>query len=933
MNEKPTGAAASQPSPGDLKALRIIADTHSALLQSNDLGEIYQLVGQKIYELVGDGYVVMSQMEESTQSMRVVAQFGLGNLAQKAIQILGQDPRQSVFYLKDRTEEELKSFRSGKLERMEGGLYAMLTRRLPKAACTAVEKLLQVKGVYAMGLVWHGLHFGDLTLMAKRDIAPYREMIEIIMNQAALTMDRLRVEAALRESEERFHSLFENSTIGLYRTTPDGRILLANSELCRMLGFPSFEELARRNLEEGDLPTEYSRQAFRQKIEEKGEIRGLESAWERKDGTSIFVRESARVVRDAKGRILYYEGTVEDITERKQSEEALRTAEANYRNLFERVPSGLYRSTPEGRFLEVNPALADLFGYSSVQELMTLDIGSAFYRSAQERRQWVEKLLQVGELRNTEYQALRKDGSFMVLLENSRVVRDESGKVLFIEGTLTDTTDRKRAEEDLRQSEEDFRNLFERAPVGFYRTTPDGQILMANPALIQMVGAHSFQELTSSNLETGELEPVEQRTEFKRLIETEGEVTGLEGIWLKADGTPIHVRESARAVRDEAGKTLYYEGTAEDITEHIRAQTSLQESERRFREALENIHLVAVNLDKEGRVTFCNDYFLQLTGFRREGVLEHDYFALCIPTEIQVELRAVLQGALEREELPIHNTNEILARTGERRLVAWTNTLMRDNDGRPMGVNYLGEDITEQKLLEQKAEKARMDFLYAVSHELKTPLFLMATAQEMLKSLPEQDKLKRFAEQEELWVRNLLRLRLLINNLVDSQRTQTTGMRLSFVPSDLAALTKLALTDMQILAAKKSLLLVADLASLPLLPLDPEAIERVLHNLLTNAIKFSSPEGEVTVRLRQEEDRAALVVQDHGVGIPADVLPDLFQPFRRAPGAVRSVVPGTGLGLYVTKILVEAHGGTISLESEVGQGTTVIVHLPLSTST
>lgn len=680
MNEDPTVAAASQPSPGDLKALRIIADTHSALLQSNDLGEIYQLVGQKIHELVGDGYVVMTQMEDSTQSMRMVAQFGFGNLTQKVIQILGQDPRQSVFYLKDMTEEELKSFRSAKLERMEGGIYAILTRRLPKVVCTAVEKLLGVRGVYAMGLVWHGLHFGGLTLMAKRDITPWREMIEIIMNQAALTMDRLR------------------------------------------------------------------------------------------------------------------------------------------------------------------------------------------------------------------------------------------------------------AEENLRQSEEDFRNLFERAPMGFYRTTPDGRILMANPALIEMLGAHSFQELASSNLEMGELVPVEQRTEFKRLVEIEGEVTGLEGIWLKADGTPIRVRENARAVRDAAGKTLYYEGTAEDITERIRVQTSLQESERRFREALENVHLVAVNLDKEGRVTFCNDYFLRLTSFRREEVLEHDYFTLCIPTESKVELRAILQGALEREELPIHHTHEILTRTGERRLVAWTNTLMRESDGRPMGVNYLGEDITEQKLLEQKAEKARMDFLYAVSHELKTPLFLMTAAQEVLKSLPEQEKLKRFEEQEELWARNLVRLRLLINNLVDSQRIQTTGMRLSLVTSDLTALTKQALTDMQILAVKKSLLLVADLASLPLLPLDPEAIERVLHNLLTNAIKFSSPQGEVTVRLRQEEDRAALVVQDHGVGIPAEVLPDLFQPFRRAPGAVHSVIPGAGLGLYVTKILVEAHGGTISLESEVGQGTTVMVHLPLSTS-
>ncbi|MCX5975120.1 MAG: PAS domain S-box protein [Coprothermobacterota bacterium] len=136
--------------------------------------------------------------------------------------------------------------------------------------------------------------------------------------------ERKRVEESLRESEESFHSLFENSTIGLYRTTPDGRILLANPELCRMLGFPTFEELARRNLEEEGFTTEYSRQAFRQEIEEKGEIRGLESAWKRRDETILFVRESVHTVRDAEGSVLYYEGTVEDITERKRAEEALR---------------------------------------------------------------------------------------------------------------------------------------------------------------------------------------------------------------------------------------------------------------------------------------------------------------------------------------------------------------------------------------------------------------------------------------------------------------------------------------------------------------------------------------------------------------------------------------------------------------------------------
>jgi PAS domain S-box-containing protein len=132
---------------------------------------------------------------------------------------------------------------------------------------------------------------------------------------------RTSAEEALRESEERLRSMFENTMMGLYRTAPDGHILMANSALLRMLGFSSFEELARRNLEEEGYEPGYPRSIFKQHMESRGEVVGLESAWTRRDGTVLFVRESARAVRDKAGKTLFYEGTVEDITERRRAEE------------------------------------------------------------------------------------------------------------------------------------------------------------------------------------------------------------------------------------------------------------------------------------------------------------------------------------------------------------------------------------------------------------------------------------------------------------------------------------------------------------------------------------------------------------------------------------------------------------------------------------
>lgn len=135
--------------------------------------------------------------------------------------------------------------------------------------------------------------------------------------------ERKKAEMALRESEERFRNLFENSTIGIYRTTPDGRILLANPALVRMLGYSTFKDLALRNLEESGFEPGYIRSQFKKRIEAEGKVIGLESAWKRRDGSVIYVRESAKAVREADGQVAYYEGTVEDITEKKRAEERI----------------------------------------------------------------------------------------------------------------------------------------------------------------------------------------------------------------------------------------------------------------------------------------------------------------------------------------------------------------------------------------------------------------------------------------------------------------------------------------------------------------------------------------------------------------------------------------------------------------------------------
>ena len=141
---------------------------------------------------------------------------------------------------------------------------------------------------------------------------------------ATMMTERKQVEQALRASEERYRTLYENVPIGIYRTTPDGHILMANPALVHMLGYTSFEELSGRDLAKEGYEPGYPRQHFQERIEREGGLRGLESTWKCKDGSIIHVRESAHLVRDEKNLPLFYEGTVEDITERKRAEQELK---------------------------------------------------------------------------------------------------------------------------------------------------------------------------------------------------------------------------------------------------------------------------------------------------------------------------------------------------------------------------------------------------------------------------------------------------------------------------------------------------------------------------------------------------------------------------------------------------------------------------------
>ncbi len=160
-------------------------------------------------------------------------------------------------------------------------------------------------------------------------------------------------------------------------------------------------------------------------------------------------------------------------------------------------------------------------------------------------------------------------------------------------------TARQRTEQGLREREEQYRMVFENAVHGIYRTTPDGQILLANPALLEMLGFETFEALTTRNLEEEGTEADYEREEFRRLIEADGKVRGLEAVWARQDGSKIHVRENAQLVRGPDGAPLFYEGSVEDITQLKTVQEALQRSHAQLEQRVEHRTREVIGLNAE----------------------------------------------------------------------------------------------------------------------------------------------------------------------------------------------------------------------------------------------------------------------------------------------------------------------------------------------
>jgi two-component system cell cycle sensor histidine kinase/response regulator CckA len=381
---------------------------------------------------------------------------------------------------------------------------------------------------------------------------------------------RMRMEERLKFQA----MLLEQVHDSIIATDLEGRITYANRTSREITG-RTMEELLGQTVEIlGEDPT---RGATQREIVEStlrdGQWRGRVVNFD-KEGREKVLDTRTQLVRDERGNPSGMCGISTDITEQVQVEAALRIKD----NAIASSITAIAIAEFAGNLTYVNNSFLKMWGYDDESEV--LGKPAVDFWQVKEKAWEVVEALHGGNSVTGELVAKRKDGSLFDVQLSASTITDETGKPTYMMASFMDITERKRAEEALRESEERFRSIFENVAVGLYRTTPDGRILMANPAFVRMLGYPSFEELAQRNLEEEEFAAGYPRAAFKRRVESKGQVIGMESAWAKRDGSNLFIRESARAVRDEAGKTLYYEGAIEDITERRKLEAQLLQAQK-----------------------------------------------------------------------------------------------------------------------------------------------------------------------------------------------------------------------------------------------------------------------------------------------------------------------------------------------------------------
>ncbi len=888
------------------------------------------------------------------------------------------------------------------------------------------------------------------------DVLLSAELIELFGQRCILMVgldvtEQKQNERKLLESNERFRQLADNIQEAFWITDAKSGEDIYISQAAETIWGRSVADLMKTPdaFATYILPEDLPMLTRVIELQRKGQKTEVEYRMTRPDGTVRWIWDRAFPILDDTGKTIHVAGIAADVTERKWAEDALRASEERFRSLFDRMLDGVYRSTHAGRFIDVNPAMVKMFRYASRAEMLAVDIKHDLYFEPAERGSHV---LDTGQEEIDVYRMRRKDGSEIWVEDRGSYVHDEQGNIIYHEGILRDVTERKQAENELRQSEERYRGLFEDSPISLweedfsavkqrldalreqgvtdfkshFESHPQEvaelvnliKVVDVNKATLELYGAKSKEALLKNLTQVFHEDSRECFvTELVYLIKGCTQFV-CQGVNQTLDGKLIHINlgwSVAAGHENDLSKVVV---SIVDITEQKKAELEIKhhlselevlyesglaisrllepgEIGKKMIEILEqkmDWHHAAVRLydpqsdrlelialgdprykaaELEAQITRLNQLItnsntglsgwaikhgevLRVPQVKQEaryietfpgiqsglyvpiGTGGHIIGSIAVESELENAFteadERLLQTIANQAAIAIENAQlYALAQAElEEREKAQTE-LEKIQSDLERRVESRTEDFKLANINLARALRVKDEFLANMSHELRTPLNAILGLSESLAEQtagPLNDKQQKYLATVTESGRHLLSL---INDILDLAKIDAGQIKLELGKVDIQSVCDASLRMIKQLAQKKNQSISLNVENgLGLMWADERRLKQMLVNLLSNAVKFTPNDGKLGLEVHgnADENTVTFTIFDTGIGIKEADLPRLFQSFIQLDSGLARESSGTGLGLVLVAQMARLHGGSAGVISQPGKGSQFSIMLP-----
>jgi PAS domain S-box-containing protein len=730
--------------------------------------------------------------------------------------------------------------------------------------------------------------------------------------------DNLEAQRHSREMEERYRALVNSASDAFYLHDLDERILDVNEKACQSLGY-SREELLKMSVPDIDRDLDLaSAQAICKQIQ-PGQPFTAYGHHRRKDGSTFPVEVMVGTVEIGGQRLFL--ALARDITDRERAQAALRESEARFREILENVAVGMAQIGPDGRWLYMNQRLCDILGYSK-EELLNLSFIDITHPEDREVSQRKAADLLAGKIDSysLEKRYLRKDGTQIWVNLTVTLQRDEQGRPLYGAGVVEDISERKRAEEALREQEAQLRNMIDSIDQLAWMARADGYIFWYNRRWYEYTGTTpeevvgwGWQSVHDPNVLPEVLAQWNDQIRTGKPGEMEFPLRGADGVYRTFLTRVV-------PVQDSRGRVVGWFGTNTNIDNLRRERELLMESERAFRELAETVPEFVWATDAAGKQnTYLNPQWYEYTGLSKPTGSPDTLWKTAIHPDDTEHLFEEWRKALA-EGKEYESEARIRRHDGAYRWFLNRGRPVRDDHGDV--VKWLGTstDIQEQKMVEEALRRSNADleqFAYAASHDLKEPLRMVAIyTQKLIRKYHSEGE-----EEPQQFARYIItgvkRLESLLEGILEYSRA-------SHGPAELTSVDTAAVVEEIVRSLEPSLTETGakvTCSALPTVCSSKPQLVQVFQNLISNALKYRAPDRPPRIHISavQKGRWWKFSVSDNGIGIKPAYLEQIFGIFKRLH---KDEYPGAGVGLAISKRAIERQGGRIWAESEPGRGTT-----------